>query len=172
MKVTVVPISERHAQSFHACLDAVAREERYLAQVAALPLPQVQAFVRESVASGAAQFVAVEGERVIGWCDIFPGWAHALRHRGSLGMGLLPAFRGRGIGKELLSACLQKARANGITRVELEARADNAQALRLYERMGFVPEAVKRKGMRFHGEYFDCVQMSLLLEDATLPVCR
>jgi RimJ/RimL family protein N-acetyltransferase len=165
MSVTVVPIAETHVESFHACLDSVAREEKYLAQVAALPLPQVQAFVREGIASGAAQFVAVDGSTVVGWCDIFPGWAHAVQHCGSLGMGLLPAYRGRGIGRELLSSCLRKALTNGVTRVELEARADNLQALKLYEHMGFVQEAVKRNGMRFHGKYYDSVQMSLLLEN-------
>ncbi|MFZ5593976.1 MAG: GNAT family N-acetyltransferase [Pseudomonadota bacterium] len=164
MSVAIVPIAEAHAESFHACLDAVAREKKFLAQVEALPLERVQGFVRESVASGAAQFVAVDGAIVVGWCDIFPGWAQAISHCGSLGMGLLPDYRGKGIGRSLLSACLAKARANGITRVELEARADNERAIKLYERAGFIREAVKRRGMRFDGVYFDSVQMSLIFE--------
>jgi RimJ/RimL family protein N-acetyltransferase len=80
-------------------------------------------------------------------------------------MGLLPAHRGRGLGRQLLSACLDKAMSNGITRVELEVRADNERAIKLYERMGFSREALKRHGMRFGGEYHDSVQMSLILED-------
>ena len=165
MSVAIVPITEDHAESFHACLDAVAREKKFLAQVEALPLERVQAFVRESVASGAAQFVAVDGGLVAGWCDIFPGWAQAISHCGSLGMGLLPDYRGKGIGHRLLLACLAKARANGITRVELEVRADNERAIKLYERMGFIREAVKPRGMRFDGVYFDSVQMSLIFDD-------
>lgn len=165
MTISIVPIAESHAEGFHACLDAVAREKKFLAQVEALPLERIQSFVRESVTSGAAQFVAVDGTLVVGWCDIFPAWAHAIKHCGSLGMGLLPDYRGRGIGQQLLSACLAKARANGVTRVELEARADNERAINLYERMGFVREAVKRRAMRFEGVYYDAVQMSLIFED-------
>lgn len=164
MSVAILPIAESHADGFHACLDTVAREKKYLAQVEALPLERIQGFVRESVATGAAQFVAVDGSLVVGWCDIFPAWAHAIQHCGSVGMGVLPAYRGQGIGRQLLSACLAKAKANGITRVELEARADNERAIKLYERMGFQREALKRRGMRFDGMYYDSVQMSLLFE--------
>lgn len=124
MSIAVVPIAEDHAESFHACLDAVDRERKFLAQFEALPLERVNVFAGESVASGAAQFVAVDGALVVGWCDIFARWAQATSHCGSLGMGLLSNYRDKGIGHRLLSACLAKARANGITRVELEVRAD------------------------------------------------
>lgn len=80
-------------------------------------------------------------------------------------MGLLPAYRGQGIGKKLLSACLAKAKSNGVTRVELATRADNQRAIKLYERMGFRREAVKRHGMRFDGVYYDTIQMSLIFEN-------
>jgi len=147
-------------------------ESAYLAQVEALPLERVQGFVRESVATGAAQFVAVDGSTVVGWCDIFPSWAHAIKHCGSVGMGLLPAYRGQGIGQQLLAACIAKARANGITRIKLEVRADNAHAIKLYECMGFAHEAPKRNGMRFDGQYFDSVQMSLVYEAGAQPLHR
>jgi RimJ/RimL family protein N-acetyltransferase len=163
MAVEIVPIALEHAAGFHACLDVVARERRYLAQTQALPLERIEGFVRDSVANDAVQFVAVDGSKVIGWADIFPAWADAVKHCGSLGMGALPAYRGRGVGNGLLQACLVKAQAKGITRVELEARADNERAIKLYERVGFKHEAVKRQAMRFDGVYYDAVQMSLLL---------
>ena len=164
MSIAVTPIAESHAEGFHACLDAVAREKKYLAQIEALPLERIQEFVRESVANSAAQFVALDGTTVVGWCDIFPEWAHAVQHCGTLGMGVLATYRGRGIGQQLLSATIAKARANGITRIVLEARADNTRAIRLYERMGFVHEARKRNALRFEGVYYEAVQMTLLHE--------
>jgi putative acetyltransferase len=164
MSITVVPISEAHAERFHACLDAVAREKRYLAQIQAPPLERIHAFVREGVANNAAQFVALDGTTVVGWCDIFPGWAHAVQHCGTLGMGVLAAYRGRRIGQELLSATLAKARSNGITRIVLEARMDNTRAIKLYERMGFAHEARKRNALRIEGVYDEAVQMSLIYE--------
>jgi ribosomal protein S18 acetylase RimI-like enzyme len=165
MAIEIVPIAVEHAAGFHACLDAVARERRYLAQTQALPLERVEGFVRESVASDAAQFVAVdEAGVVVGWADVFPAWADAVRHCGTLGMGVLASHRGRGVGERLLRACLAKAATQGITRVTLEARADNLRAIRLYERVGFAHEALKRHALRFDGVYYDAVQMSLLLD--------
>jgi len=165
MNINIAPISESHAAGFHACLDAVAREKRYLAQYEAPPLERVSAFVRESVASDVSQFVALDGSAVVGWCDIFPHWAHAVRHCGTLGIGVLPAYRGKGIGGRLLAACISKAKMNGITRITLEVRADNQPAIKLYERAGFEREAVKRKALLFDGKYYDALQMCLIWDE-------
>jgi putative acetyltransferase len=164
--VAVVPIALAHAASFRDCLDEVAREKRFLAQIEAPPLPQVQAFVSRGVADDMAQFVALDDGRVVGWADIVPAWAHAVAHRGTLGMGVLRAYRGRGLGTRLLGACIVKAGAKGLTRIELESRVDNVAAIGLYEKIGFVHETLKRRAMRFDGVYFDAVQMSLLCGDA------
>lgn len=164
MNITITAISEAHAAGFHACLDSVAREKRYLAQYEAPPLDRVRSFVRENVASNASQFVALDGAVVVGWCDVIPHWAHAVKHCGTLGMGVLPAYRGNGVGGKLLAACVSKAQANGVTRIELEVRSDNASAIKLYERAGFKREAVKRKALLFDGKYYDALQMSLIRE--------
>lgn len=166
MAIEIAPIAIEHAAGFHACLDAVAREARWLAQTRALPLERIEGFVRDSVAHDAVQFVALDGATVVGWADIFAAWADAVRHCGTLGMGLLPGYRGRGLGERLLRACLTKAEEQGLTRIELQVRADNAAAIRLYERVGFVREAVLRRAMRFDGVHYDAVQMSLLLPPA------
>ncbi|HET9977892.1 MAG TPA: GNAT family N-acetyltransferase [Burkholderiaceae bacterium] len=166
MTIRIVPIAIEHAAGFHACLDAVARERRWLAQTKALPLERIEGFVRDSVATDAVQFVALDGETVVGWADILPAWADAVKHCGALGMGLLASHRGRGLGERLLRACLAKAQAQGLTRIELQVRADNAAAIRLYERVGFTHEAVQRQAMRFDGVHYDALQMSLLLPSA------
>jgi len=158
----IVPIQASHAASFRACLDVVARERRYLAQVEAPALDRVQAFVDSGIAGDAVQFVALDAGRVVGWADIFPDWAHAVSHRGHLGMGVHPDYRGRGLGTRLLQACIAKAWAKGLTRVELESRADNLAAIHLYRKLGFTQETVKARGLRFDGTYYDAVQMALL----------
>jgi ribosomal protein S18 acetylase RimI-like enzyme len=58
-----------------------------------------------------------------------------------LGTGLLPQFRGAGLGRRLILRRLDAARALGLTRVELSVRADNANAIALYRKIGFVEEA-------------------------------
>jgi ribosomal protein S18 acetylase RimI-like enzyme len=163
--VQIVPIALTHAARFRACLDAVARERLYLAQTEALPLERIEAFVRDSVAQDAVQFVALAGEQLVGWADIFAAWPESTRHRGTVGMGVLAAWRGQGIGERLLRACLAKAADKGLTRIELEVRADNPRAIRLYERLGFRHEATMARGIRLDGGYIDALQMSLLLPD-------
>lgn len=158
----IVAVEEKYAASYRACLDIVAREKKYLAQIEALPLERIEGFVKESVSTDATQFFALNQDEVAGWADIFPSWAHAVSHCGLLGMGVHPSFRGQGLGGRLLNACIQKAWTKGLTRIELEARADNEAAIALYERFGFKHEALKARAMRFDGTYFDAVQMRLL----------
>jgi ribosomal-protein-alanine N-acetyltransferase len=60
-------------------------------------------------------------------------------------MAITPAFRGRGLGRLLLSRVLGTARERGIEAVFLEVRVSNERASRLYEQFGFV-DVGKRRG--------------------------
>lgn len=51
--------------------------------------------------------------------------------------------RGRGIGEALLAWAERDARRRGATRMRLEVRQDNASAMRLYERRGYVRFAAR-----------------------------
>ena len=53
-------------------------------------------------------------------------------------------YRGRGIGKRLMKAAMEKARATGGERFTLEVRESNLTAISLYESLGFTLEG-KRK---------------------------
>ena len=162
MDATIRQIQVQDAEGFRECLDAVARERKYLAQVEALPMERVREFVAQSVEQDAAQYVAIVDGCVVGWCDILPHWAYALKHVGTLGMGLAAAQRGRGIGEALLRKTLEHAERKGILRVTLEAREDNERAIRLYERVGFKHEARTPCALRFDGKFYAGVQMALL----------
>jgi len=75
---------------------------------------------------------------------------------------VLPAVRGRGVGRRLAEAAIAAAKAQGAERIELEVFASNTRAIALYERLGFVREGVKRNARKLDGEYDDIVQMALL----------
>ena len=158
----IVPIAAEFIEGFHSCLDAVARERRYLGFLEAPPLERVRAFVETNIAENLPQFVAVLGGRVVGWCDISPETLPGFTHVGRLGMGVHADFRGRGIGSRLLKATLEKARAIGLERVELEVYASNTVAIALYERAGFAREGLKARGRKTDEGYDDVVQMGLL----------
>jgi ribosomal protein S18 acetylase RimI-like enzyme len=78
-------------------------------------------------------------------------------------MGVVAAFRGRGIGRSLINATLLAARAKGVERVDLEVREENIPAVALYRSVGFVAEGVARKAYRLDGRYFNLVRMALQL---------
>ncbi len=162
MTISIVPIEECHIAGFRECLDAVAREKKFLAQYEAPSLERMEVFIRESIANDSAQFVVLDEGRVVGWADIIAARAHAMTHCGFLGMGLAATHRGRGIGRRLLETTITKAWSKGITRIVLDVRADNANAIALYEKVGFVVEARKRNALKFDDEYFDAFQMFLL----------
>ncbi len=163
MPVEIVPIAATHVESFHACLEAVASERQWLARTEAGPIEQLRDFVRRNLESDAPHFVAFDGERVVGWCDIVSPWADGLRHRGSVGMGVLADHRGAGLGRRLLETAMAKAQGAGVTRIELEVRADNARAIALYERLGFTTEARLRLAVRIDDRYHDALRMAHLL---------
>lgn len=49
-----------------------------------------------------------------------------------------PSERGRGLGVRLMDACHEALRGLGMTRVLLEVNVENAAAIRLYEKCGYV----------------------------------
>jgi ribosomal protein S18 acetylase RimI-like enzyme len=52
-------------------------------------------------------------------------------------LAVLPQYRGRGIGRALLAAAEDHARAKGCCKLTLEVQDDNARARSLYRRFGF-----------------------------------
>ena len=161
MSVEIVPIERRHIAGFREVLDGVARERRWIAFLEAPPPERVRSFVLNGLRNGMSQFVAVDDGRVVGWCDVNPKTQEALRHSGVLGMGVAASHRGRGVGSALLRATLEAAATRGIRRVELVVRADNAAAIRLYERHGFEHEGRLRDYMIVDGVSYDALAMAL-----------
>ncbi len=164
MTSLVVPLTEAHFHQLHAVLDEVAREKRYLAMLQAPPREQTYAFLRDSLNQRNPHVVALLDGEVVGWCDVLPVFGEARRHVGTLGIGLVPRARHRGLGRALLAAAIAGAWAKGLTRIELTVRADNHNARALYERMGFEHEGRQRGSFQVDGEAFDSHAMALLRE--------
>jgi RimJ/RimL family protein N-acetyltransferase len=151
------------APSFHAALDAVARERRWLALLEAPPLGRVERFVADVIAEHGIQWFAIDAaDRVVGWCDILRNPLPAFHHGGRLGVGVVAAWRGQGLGRTLCTVALDDAWSEGIERVELEVFPSNAHAIALYASLGFAREGVRRCARRVDGVYEDVVLMAAL----------
>jgi len=158
----IVPIGRAHLAGFHAAVDSVAKERRYLAMLEAPSFVRTRRFVLDSLKAGAVHVVAVADGEVIGWCDLRPKAAPTLRHTAVLGMGIVAAYRGQGIGSRLLATALELALARAIRRSELIVRSDNAPAIALYRRFGFVDEGICRNYMCVDGVEYDALLMARL----------
>ncbi len=152
-------------RSFRDALDSVCRERRSLAMLEAPPLEDVQKFVGSNIQRDLPQFVAIEGDEVVGWCDALPGDAESgTAHIGRLGMGVRTEYRGRRIGRRLVEATIDKAKAIGLEKIELSVYASNHPAIALYQKLGFEEEGRKKRGRLVDGIYDDVVLMALDLK--------
>jgi RimJ/RimL family protein N-acetyltransferase len=153
------------APGLSVCVDAVARERRYLGNVCGFTAEQTRSFLISLADSGGVQIVALDEKAVVGWCDVSPRSFEGLRHVGRLGMGLLRGYRGQGLGRRLLREVLNRIFAKGLSRVELEVFASNIAAVRLYEQEHFVIEGRKRRARILDGVEDDVIVMGLLKEE-------
>ena len=160
------PATPDDAPGLHAAIDRVAREERWLGSAMAKAAEVIQASVSARVEAGEPYYLAAEqtgSDTVIGWCDVARYPAESRHHCGYLGMGLLPDWRGRGLGADLLKAALDHADRIGLARVELDVVSDNAPAIALYEKAGFRQEGLKRAAWALGGQVKDLVLMARVL---------
>ena len=131
-------------------------------------MESTRSFVRLLLSGEGVQRFAITPEHeVVGWCDITRNRMEGFRHAARLGMGVLPAYRGAGLGRRLLTDTIDAAREMGIERVELEVFASNESAVALYRKLGFVVEGTKTHARKLDGEYDDDLIMALFLNDAS-----
>ena len=166
----IVPIAEAHIAGFRDAVDVVARESKYLAFLEAPPLEDVTRFVRNNIERGYPQFVVMSAGTVVGWCDVLPNRTRVIySHCRTLGIGLLPEFRGKGIGRELMRRTIDAAFAFGLTRIELTVREANATAIALYKSLGFKVEGHHQNAVCIEGRYENLYSMALLKDDPRPP---
>ena len=160
--ITLRPSTPDDAEAVAACVDAVARERKYLGNVHGFTADETRSFLTSMAETRGVQIIALAEDAVVGWCDVTAVPFEGMRHVGRLGMGLLPAYRGQGWGRRLLREVLHHVFAHGLSRVEAEVFASNTAAIRLYEQEGFANEGRKRRARILDGIEDDILVMGLL----------
>jgi ribosomal protein S18 acetylase RimI-like enzyme len=101
--------------------------------------------------------VAEVDGRPVGACTIGrkgPRPDSEIGHVGILGILIDHRYRGRGIGRALMVAAIEKARGM-FEIIQLSLFADNHRARALYRKLGFVPFGVLPAGHKRSGKYID-----------------
>jgi ribosomal protein S18 acetylase RimI-like enzyme len=137
----------------HSAIDSVwsvEQERRYLESLSA----------RETI------HVAVDDtDRIVG-LQVLERWSTVLdsmAHVGQVGTFLLPAYRGRGVGRELWTATAVFARQAAYQKLVVQVRATNAHAQAFYRGLGFVECGRLSRQVVIDGTLDDEVLMDLFL---------
>ncbi|MDK2125292.1 GNAT family N-acetyltransferase [Parachitinimonas caeni] len=166
MNIQITPLTEDTIPGFHHVLEEIVREQKYLPITEAPPLDTLRTQLLEQLRHHLQHFVAMVDGVVVGWIDIKPKLSLPYRHVGTLGMGVLPAWRNQGLGQALVQLALKAAAELGLNRIELQVFEDNAPAIAFYQKLGFEIEGKFRRHARVGEQYRDALGMARLLEIA------
>ena len=146
-------------------LNGTAVETPYLVnepEEISMTLEQEERFIAANEENSRALLMAgfLDGEHV-GNCSFYMiSSKKRFLHRCSLGIALYQKYCGLGIGRQMMETVLEQARACGYEQVELEVVADNKNAIRLYESLGFEICGRTVNGMKYKdGSYADMYMM-------------
>lgn len=126
-------------------MKVVVDEGRWLATDSSTPVEELEDRFRLALEIDAHVLLVLEdGGTLVGALGLNPTPVNGVL---SLGMWILPGWRGKGGGRMLLDAALE-AKPNGTHKIELEVFPDNAAAIGLYRSMGFEEEGLRRDHYR------------------------
>ena len=151
--VIIRPVREDDAEA----LWQISRQEGVIEAILSLPSDRIEhrrALLRELDRDN-HWFVAVAEDQVVGLGGLDVGRGR-LRHSGHIFLFVARDWQGRGIGTRLLRTLLDLAD-NWLLlrRVELTVMADNDGARRLYERLGFEVEGLRKMSVIGEGRLKD-----------------
>jgi len=155
--VVVRPARRNEARRLAELLAEIAEERDSIASEPPIDLDER---TRAFAASIDGTIVAVADEELVGSLHI-----EANRFGvGELGMGITRPWRGRGVGSLLLTAAIEKARAEGLHKLSLEVFPHNTAAIALYRKFGFVDEGRRLEHYRrANGERWDSLVMGRVI---------
>ncbi|MDD5578822.1 MAG: hypothetical protein PHY16_06005 [Methylobacter sp.] len=94
MNYPIIKITTRISTASRKLSIVFVRELRYLAFTEAPPRETTVTYVEQNLAENWPHFIALDGEKVIGWCDIASLDKPVLEHSDVLGLGVIWEFRG------------------------------------------------------------------------------
>ena len=123
-------------------------------------------FLEKMVSSSdECMFMGLHKGIIIGLAGFHGSNLKRITHKVSFGISLLRDYRSLGIGTVLMEILVQKAKEHGKKKIELDVRIDNPRAIRVYEKLGFIKEGVRKNSFYVDGKYIDLYLMGLWIEE-------
>ena len=109
--------------------------------------------IKDGIKKGYISLVAEEDKKLVAYALGFTFEVNRRKHCMSIAIAVLQEFSRKGLGTQLLSELIEKGKAKGITRFELDVSVNNPIAINLYKKMGFVIEGERQQSYLIGGEF-------------------
>jgi len=129
------PYAAPDSGSLIAAINAVCGEGRWMSTPCYQPTPAWRHALDTPACPTHSLVIVEDNSRIVGWCRTFPD--DGRNRQAELGIGLLPAYRNRGVGTYLVRQSLAWAKNVGLNQVVLTATVDNSRALRVFKKCRF-----------------------------------
>ncbi|MBN2503277.1 MAG: GNAT family N-acetyltransferase [Anaerolineales bacterium] len=128
-------------------------------------MPSVEVMRTRLAGENSWIFGAFDGEQLVGMAGLHRLEFEKMRHKAEIwGMFVAPEQQGLGLGKALLQAAIDQARSTpGIEQLLLTVAGYNEKAKSMYAALGFEAWGFEPRAVKLEGEYYDDVQMCLML---------
>ena len=109
-------------------------------------------------------FIAILNGEHVGYSMIIGNSAKRAAHRAEIVLGIQVNARNKGIGTSLLEKSEAWARSKGISRLELTVVEENTPAVKLYEKLGYSKEGVRKHSLKIDDQFHDELYMAKFLD--------
>lgn len=114
--------------------------------------------------TSSVMFIARKDGKIVGNARFDSMTRERLKHRGDIGISVVSAEWGQGIGSMLLEAVIHFAKNTAhVEIISLEVKSDNLRAIKLYKKFGFQKIGHFKGFLKINGKYTDFDLMNLYL---------
>ncbi len=129
-----------------------------------------RAWLAGRVSAGFPVLVALDEGRVVGYASYgpwraFDGFRHTVEHS----VYVRGDQRGRGLGRALMAALVERARSSGVHVMVAAVERGNLASIRLHEQLGFAHAGVVEQAGAKFGRWLDLAFLQLVLDDREAP---
>jgi ribosomal protein S18 acetylase RimI-like enzyme len=150
-----------------AVIREVAEEGVYIeAETVADLLDHEEVILRHNDVQSRMVFVATVDEEVIGWVHLNLPEMEKLSHTAVLTVGVLPDYRGNGIGSTLLERGVRWADERDFEKLYNSVPSTNESAVAFLESRGWVVEAIREDHYHIDGDHVDEVMLATWLSES------